>query len=238
MARHNQLFLSRLTMFFSFFCLLFCACSSGEKDSQKSSPTTTVGEQQAKAEQPSSLKNILFYGNSLTAAYGLDPSEGYVALIQQKLEAEGLSYRTINAGVSGETTAGGNNRIDWVLDQQKLDIFFLELGGNDGLRGIDPKASFQNLSAIIDKVKKKYPACRIVLAGMEAPPNMGDTYTSAFRNMYKKLAMAYDLELMPFFLQDVGGVASLNQEDGIHPTAEGNKIIAENVWAILKPLLL
>ncbi|MEO1518942.1 MAG: arylesterase [Bacteroidota bacterium] len=214
-------------------------CSNADSSGGSAQGTSPAKEVDSSAETSSEapLKNILFFGNSLTAAYGLDPLEGFVALIQQKLEAGDLPYRTINSGLSGETTAGGASRVEWVLDQQKVDVFFLELGGNDGLRGIDPEASFQNLQSIIDKVEAKYPDCRIVLAGMEAPPNMGADYTTAFRQIYQRLADANKLVLMPFLLKDVGGIAKLNQPDGIHPTAEGNQIIAENVWQILNPIL-
>lgn len=181
-------------------------------------------------------KNILFFGNSLTAAYGLNPSQGYVSLIQQRLDSLGLPYRAINAGLSGETTAGGRERVDWVI-RQPVDIFVLELGGNDALRGIETAASFDNLSAIIEKVRAKYPDARIILAGMEAPPNMGQEYTSKFRKMYSDLAKKYETELIPFFLEGVGGVPELNQQDRIHPNEKGQFVLRENVWKVLQPLL-
>ena len=181
-------------------------------------------------------KNILFFGNSLTAAYGLDPSEGYTTLIQQRLDSLNLNYKVINAGLSGETTAGGNERIDWVI-RQKVDVFVLELGGNDGLRGINPEASYKNLQSMIEKVKTKYPEVKIILAGMLAPPNMGDKFTSEFKNMYPKLAKEYETELIPFFLEGVAGHPDLNLKDRIHPNVEGQKIVAENVWAVLEKVL-
>jgi len=142
----------------------------------------------------------------------------------------------VNAGLSGETTADGVNRIDWVL-QQQVDIFVLELGGNDALRGLPVTESKKNLQAMLEKVKAKYPACKIVLAGMLAPPNLGAAYTNAFRDMYPALAMNSGAKLIPFLLENVGGIPSLNLPDGIHPNVEGQKIVAENVWKVLKPLL-
>jgi acyl-CoA thioesterase-1 len=181
-------------------------------------------------------KNIVFFGNSLTAGYGVDASEAFPALIQARLDSLKLPYQVINAGLSGETSAGGNSRINWVLSQPVY-IFVLELGGNDGLRGIALSETSKNLQSIIDKVKLKYPSAKIILAGMQIPPNMGKTYTSAFRILFQKLASENKIYLIPFLLEGVGGVASLNQEDGIHPNIQGHKIVAENIWNILKPLL-
>ena len=216
-----------------FLILLLAACggsndSANKKDAEKSNPTV---EPQAKAE---AKKNIVFFGNSLTAGYGLeDVNTGYVALIQQRLDSLGLPYKAINAGVSGETTAGGRERIDWVL-RQPVDVFVLELGGNDALRGISPTTSYENLDAIIHAVKAKYPQAKIILAGMQAPPNMGQQYTSAFRKNYVRLVQEHGVALIPFFLEGVGGIAELNQGDRIHPNVEGQKILVENVWAVLK----
>jgi acyl-CoA thioesterase-1 len=179
---------------------------------------------------------ILFFGNSLSAGYGLAPEEAFPALIQQRLDSLGRDYRVVNAGVSGETSAGGLGRVDWVL-RQAVDIFVLELGGNDGLRGIPPAETKANLQAIIDAVRNKYPQARIILAGMEAPPNMGQAYTTAFRRIFSELAQANDIALIPFLLEGVGGEAALNLPDGIHPNAEGAKIVADNVWEVLFPLL-
>lgn len=183
-------------------------------------------------------KNIVFFGNSLTAGYGLDDvSKGFVGLIQERIDSLGLPYRCINAGLSGETTAGGKGRIDWVIEQQPVDIFILELGGNDALRGIQPADSVENLQNIIAKVKAKNPSAIIILAGMEAPRNMGSSYTKAFHDMYPTLAKKNNIPLIPFILEGVGGIAELNQKDGIHPTEAGNKIIAETIWQTLKPVL-
>ena len=179
------------------------------------------------------MKTILFFGNSLTAGYGVDPSEAFPALIQNKIDSLKLNYKVINAGVSGETSSGGNSRINWIL-RQPVDIFVLELGGNDGLRGIPLAETRKNLQAIIDKVKAKYPEVKLVLAGMQIPPNMGQQYTTEFKNIYTGLAAKNGIPLIPFLLQGVGGEVKLNQQDGVHPTAEGHKIVAENVWNVLK----
>ncbi|MEP6951139.1 MAG: arylesterase [Ginsengibacter sp.] len=179
------------------------------------------------------LKTILFFGNSLTAGYGVDPSEAFPALIQNKIDSLKLGYKVINGGVSGETSSGGSSRIDWIL-RQPVDIFILELGGNDGLRGIPLQETKKNLQAIIDKVKAKYPGAKLVLAGMQIPPNMGLQYATEFKNLYPDLAAKNKVLLIPFLLQGVGGDPKLNQQDGIHPTPEGHKIVAENVWEVLK----
>ena len=181
-------------------------------------------------------KTIVFFGNSLTAGYGLTPSEAFPAIIQNKIDSLGLPYKVINAGVSGETSTGGNGRIDWIL-KQPLDVFVLELGANDGLRGIPLSQTRESLQSIIDKVKAKNPEAKMVLAGMQIPPNMGITYTSEFRDIYPGLAMKNGMKLIPFLLEGVGGEAKFNQQDGIHPTAEGHRIVAENIWKELKPML-
>ncbi|MFN0176361.1 MAG: arylesterase [Saprospiraceae bacterium] len=181
-------------------------------------------------------KNIVFFGNSLTAAYQLSPEQGFTEILQRRIDSLGLPYTCVNAGLSGETTADGVNRIDWVL-QQPVDIFVLELGANDMLRGLPIAESKKNLQAMLDRVKVKNPACKIVVAGMLAPPNLGASYTNAFREMYPDLAKKNSAVLIPFLLENVGGIPSLNLPDGIHPNAEGQKIVAENVWKVLKPLL-
>lgn len=225
-------------IFFLFSLSLLLACGNDTSSTATSTKPATSPKAPAVTKEPATAqkKSIVFFGNSLTAAYGLDPEQSFVYLIQQKLEKAGLLYQTVNAGLSGETTAGGNSRIDWIL-RQPIDIFVLELGGNDGLRGIDPASSLQNLQSILDKVKKKYPQAKILLAGMEAPPNMGEQFTSQFREMYPKLAKENNTELIPFLLDKVGGIPELNQPDGIHPTAKGNEIIAETIWKYLQPML-
>ena len=181
-------------------------------------------------------KTILFFGNSITAGYGLDLSDAFPARIQEKIDSMNVPYKVVNAGVSGETSSGGNSRIDWIL-KQPVDIFVLELGGNDGLRGIPITETKKNLQLIIDKVKKKNPAVKIIIAGMQIPPNMGNKYTSEFRTMYPELAKKNNISIVPFILEGVGGRAEMNLEDGIHPTAEGHKVLANNVWSVLHGLL-
>jgi acyl-CoA thioesterase-1 len=200
---------------------------------------TSDGQKNGSAKNADSAvtkKTIVFFGNSLTAGYGLSPSEAFPAIIQNKIDSLGLPYKVINAGVSGETSSGGNGRIDWIL-KQPLDVFVLELGANDGLRGIPLSETKKSLQSIIDKVKAKYPEAKLVLAGMQIPPNMGVTYTTEFRNIYPDLAKKNAAMLIPFLLEGVGGDLKLNQQDGIHPTAEGHQIVAENVWRVLEDLL-
>ena len=184
------------------------------------------------------LKTILFFGDSLTAGLGLeDPStQAFPALIQKKLDAAGLPWRAVNAGLSGETSAGGLCWVDWIL-RQHVEVFVLELGGNDGLRGLPPETTRANLQAIIDRVRAKYPAAKIVLAGIAAPPNMGADFTRAFAAIFPELAEKNDVSLIPFLLEGVGGRPELNQPDGIHPNVQGHAIVAETVWKVLKPLL-
>lgn len=181
-------------------------------------------------------KTLLFFGDSLTAGYGLDPDEAYPALIQRKLDESGRTWRVVNAGLSGETTAGGLRRLDWIL-RQPVDIFVIELGGNDGLRGIAPEVSQANLEAMIKRIQERAPNVKVVLAGMQMPTNMGADYTRRFAAMYPEVAQKLKVPLIPFLLEGVGGIPSLNLPDGIHPTAEGHKIVAETVWRALQSLL-
>jgi acyl-CoA thioesterase-1 len=181
-------------------------------------------------------KVIVFLGNSLTAGYGIEPSQAFPARIQEKIAGRGWNFSVVNAGKSGETTAGGLRRMDWLL-RTRMDLLVLELGGNDGLRGIPANVTEKNLQGIIDKVKKKYPKAQIVIAGMAVPPNLGELYTREFRQLFVDLAKRNRCPLIPFLLQGVGGVPELNLPDGIHPTPDGHKIIAENVWKVLQPVL-
>ncbi|MEP6595818.1 MAG: arylesterase [Ginsengibacter sp.] len=211
--------------------LIFIAgCDNNKQDV---APKQLEANKNNTVESASKMKTILFFGNSITAGYGVDPSEAFPALIQTKIDSLKLNYKVINAGVSGETSAGGNGRVNWIL-RQPVDIFVLELGGNDGLRGIPLTETKKNLQSIIDKVKAKYPGVKLVLAGMQIPPNMGEQYTTTFKKIYPDLAAKNDMILIPFLLQGVGGEARLNQPDRIHPTPEGHKILAENVWTVLK----
>lgn len=182
-----------------------------------------------------SIPTILFYGDSLTAGYGLSTEEAFPALIEKELN-KSKPAKVINAGLSGETSAGGLGRIDWVL-RQPMDVFVLELGANDGLRGLPLEQTRKNLQSIIDKVKVKYPKAKIVLVGMMVPPNMGKAYSDEFKNIYPDLAKKNNATLIPFLLEGVAGNEKLNQADGIHPNIEGHKIVAKNLTPIFTKLL-
>ena len=179
---------------------------------------------------------VVFFGDSLTAGYGLDPAEAFPALVQERIGERGWDDRVVNAGVSGETSSGGLRRIDWIL-RQEVDVLVLELGANDALRGTDLQLTAENLQGIIDRTRSRYPEVEIVLAGMQVPPNLGADYTEAFAALFERLAEANDAHLIPFLLADVGGVAELNLADGIHPNAAGHRRVADNVWAVLAPIL-
>lgn len=211
---------------------LLAGCKGGNKNENNARQADTT-VQGAENEQ---RKTILFFGNSLTAGLGVEPSEAFPALIQEKIDSLELPYKIVNGGLSGETTAGGKGRIDWLL-RQKVDVFVLELGANDGLRGIPVKETAKNLQNIIDQVKAKYPDVKLVMAGMEVPPNMGDAYVTEFRAVFRNIAEKNKMAFVPFLLDGVGGVAKLNQADGIHPTVKGHKILADNVWKVLKDVL-
>lgn len=211
--------------------LLACACNNTPGKNQAAGDPGEAVSNTAAAKTKE--KTILFFGNSLTAGYGLDPAESFPTLIQQKLDSMQAPYHVVNAGVSGETSSGGVGRIDWIL-RQPVDIFVLELGANDGLRGIPLDETKKNLQSIIDKVKVKYPQVTLILAGMQVPPNMGADYSNGFRGQFTDLARKNNMHLIPFLLEGVGGVKELNQADGVHPTAEGAKIVAANVWEVLK----
>lgn len=218
------------------FVLSLILFSCGNQQSKSNNDKTLDSADQKVSVAAAKKKNILFFGTSLTAGYGLDPTEAYPALIQNRIDSLKMPYNVINGGLSGETSAGGKGRIDWLL-KQPVDIFVLELGANDGLRGLPVSQTVTNLQSIIDRVKAKYPDAKMVLAGMQVPPNMGAKYASDFKNMFPELAKKNQMALIPFLLDKVGGVPKLNQADGIHPTAEGDKILAENVWVVLKGLL-
>lgn len=181
-------------------------------------------------------KTILFLGDSITAGYGIDENQAFPALIDAMIKESGKQYRVINAGLSGETSSGGLRRISWLLRSQ-VDILVLELGANDGLRGIDLSVTEKNLQGIIDQTKAKYPNVKVVVAGMQVPPNLGEQYTTRFREIFPKLARQNNAALIPFILEGVAGEPSLNLPDGIHPTPEGHRILAQNVWVVLEKLL-
>jgi acyl-CoA thioesterase-1 len=231
--RTRKIFL-KLCYFSIVLCLLSCKT---EAPKQENTSLTTTTKSDTESKVSTATKKIIFFGDSLTAGYGLDDVENaFPGIIQRKIDSLNLPYTVVNSGISGETTAGGKNRIEWVLNQ-KPDIFILELGANDGLRGVDLKQTKENLQYIIDAVKEKYPETKIVLAGMQIPPNMGQEYASEFQNIFPNLATKNKVSLIPFLLEDVGGISELNQSDGIHPTKKGHVILANNTWEVLKPLL-
>jgi acyl-CoA thioesterase-1 len=179
---------------------------------------------------------VVFLGTSLTAGLGLNPEQAYPALVQQRIDAAGLPFEAVNAGVSGETSAGARRRIDWLL-RQPVSVLVIETGANDGLRGLEVDSLRSNIQAIIDEARKLSPPPVIVLVGMRAPPNLGFGYTRRFQRVYAELAEANDVPLVPFLLEGVAGRAALNQADMIHPTAEGQRVMAERVWEVLEPVL-
>jgi acyl-CoA thioesterase-1 len=212
---------------------LFIGCSISD-----SKPTENIVEKQVNSTSESSKKEnvILFFGNSITAAYGLDPSEAFSAIIQRKIDSLGLNFTCVNAGNTGETTKGGLSRLDWVL-KDSVAVFVLELGANDGLRGYDVAETKKNLKMIIQRFKEKYPKSKVLLAGMKVPPSMSQEYYLQFEQIYPEIAREENVALIPFILEGVAGEKDLNLPDGIHPTAEGHQILAETVWKYLYPLL-
>jgi acyl-CoA thioesterase I len=181
------------------------------------------------------VKNVVVLGDSLAAGYGLDPSEAFPAVLQKKIEEAGWKFHVVNAGVSGDTSAGGLRRVDWLL-KRRVDVLVIELGGNDGLRGLAPAALKKNLQSIIERTRQKYPAAEIVIAGMKMPANFG-AYAVEFEGVYGEVAKEQKVGLVPYLLEGVGGRPELNLPDRIHPTADGHKVLAENVWTVLKPVL-
>jgi acyl-CoA thioesterase-1 len=215
------------------FVLLLAMSCENKKPADPALVDTAATKTPAIAVNPS-YKTILFFGDSLTAGYGLDdPSQAFPGVIKARIDSLKQPYNIVNAGVSGETSADGLSRINWIL-KQKVDIFVLELGANDGLRGLSVQQTGSNLQAIIDQVRAKYPQAKIILAGMQIPPNMGKTYVHDFKALFPALASKNHIALVPFLLAGVAGEQKLNQADGIHPTAAGAKIVANNVWEVLK----
>ena len=206
--------------------LTSCSGSTEKKEAEE-------GKQEVDA---TPKKTILFFGNSLTAGYGIDPEESFAGRIQTRLDSLQKEYRAINGGLSGETTAGGLSRLDWFLEEEPY-LFVLELGGNDGLRGIALTETKKNLLAIVDKVRAKYPNTKIILAGMQIPPNMGQEYTEEFKAIYPAVAKEKNIELIPFLLEGVAGDPDLNLPDGIHPTAEGHRLVMETLWPYISKSL-
>lgn len=219
--------------------VLFLASCAGEK---AENPPNTASDMVTEPD-PSSATGaartgtaVLFLGDSITAGYGLDPAQAFPALLQQRADSLGWPVEMINGGLSGETSAGGLRRIGWLL-RRPVDVVVLELGGNDGLRGIDLDDTRSNLLGIVDSVRARYPEARFVVAGMMIPPNLGPDYTRAFRDLYPDVARQTGATLIPFILEGVGGVERLMQADGIHPTADGHAVMAETVWPYLEPLI-
>ncbi|MEO8580608.1 MAG: arylesterase [Gemmatimonadales bacterium] len=223
------------------------ACSSDRNmdSGQKSGETknnmsvTTGADTSATAGSPSKAIRtpvVLFFGTSLTAGYGLDPAQSFPSLIEKKAESDGVPIKVVNAGLSGETTAGAVRRIDWVL-RTPADLIVIEGGANDALRGLAPDAARANLESLIAAVRAKQPGAKIALIQMEAPPNYGVAYTKSFRAIYQDVAKKENVPLLPFLLHGVAGIPRLNQPDGVHPNVAGERIVADNVWKALKPIV-
>ena len=228
--------MKRTILFFTLSLFLMMGCQPGGKDTQKEAEEKAATGTDVNTPEKEKKKKILFFGNSLTAGYGLEEEESFPSLVQQRIDSLNLNYTVINAGLSGETTAGGKERLAWIM-KQPIDIFVLELGGNDVLRGIDPVSSSGNLRNIIEQVKAKFPDIPVIIAGMQAPPNMGPEYVNIFEAIYPQLAEDFEAGLIPFLLEGVAGDPSLNLPDGIHPNPEGQKIVLENVWRVLEGYL-
>lgn len=205
--------------------------NSGETSNQQQAPPASPSPS---ADASGARPKIVALGDSLTAGLGLPTTQAYPAVLQQKIDAAGLDYEVVNAGVSGDTSAGGLRRLDWALEGD-VRVLILALGANDGLRGLPVAEMKQNLDEIIERAKERQ--ITVILAGMEAPPNYGPEYTAAFRRAYQDLAREHDLPFLPFLLTNVAGISALNQGDGIHPNAQGAALVAEGVWAVLRPAL-
>jgi acyl-CoA thioesterase I len=190
----------------------------------------------ADAKTQSEKRTVLIVGDSLAAGHGVETGESFPALLQEKIDGQKWTFTVVNAGVSGDTSAGGLRRMDWLL-RQRVDVLILELGGNDGLRGIAPAVTQTNLQAIIDRTRSRHPEALIIIAGMQMPPNMGEEYQKQFKNIFGELARKNNALLIPFLLEDVGGRPDMNQGDRIHPTPAGHRVIAETVWKVLRPAL-
>lgn len=209
--------------------VLMIGCGEADRNSAPTAETGSTAAAEAR-------RTVLFLGTSLTAGYGLSPEDAYPAHLQEKIDSAGLPYQAVNAGVSGETSAGALRRLEWLL-RQPFDVLVLETGANDMLRGLDPDSTAANIQAIIDRVRVERPDARIVLAGMMALPNLGAQYVREFQSIYPEIARRNDLPLVPFLLEGVAGDPSLNQPDGVHPTAAGQRQVANNVWRTLQPML-
>ena len=239
MPAKNRKFKSRIChiVLLAIVCLASLACGSSSRPREATAakpPSTATAAPATISVKPEAMPAIVAFGDSLTAGYGLTEEQSYTALLQRKLDEAGYRYRVVNAGVSGDTSAGGARRIDWALEGN-VRFLILELGGNDGLRGLPVAEMKKNLASIIERAQARN--VTVILAGMEAPPNLGSDYTAQFRQAFRDLAKKYNVKLIPFVLQGVGGLAEMNQPDGIHPNAEGEKILTETVWRALEPML-
>ena len=217
-----------------------CSSDSAVPDSEATAPSAESPARESNENEASEdALTVVYLGDSLTAGYGLEggEDEAYPALIEEKAEALGWDLRTVNAGLSGDTSAGGLRRVDWIVNRGPIDVLVLALGANDGLRGLPTDALKENLEAIIARVREASPDAQIILAGMLTPTNMGGAYGEQFEAVYREVAEEQDVALVPFLLEGVGGVRALNQPDGVHPTAEGQRIMAETVWETLRPVL-
>jgi acyl-CoA thioesterase-1 len=219
----------------AFLITALVACGSREPSSSPPPAASAAPVREDRRPMPvASRPRVVILGDSLTAGLGLPPDQAYPTLIQQRLDKEGLKYEVVNAGVSGDTSAGGLARLDWALEGD-VRVLIVALGGNDGLRGLPAEELKANLSQIIERAQKRH--IQVMLAGMEAPPNFGQSYIVSFHQVYPVLAKQYKISLIPFLLQGVAGIETLNQRDGIHPTAEGARIVADNIWPVLRPML-
>ncbi len=217
--------------------LILHSCTVPESNNKSvNTKVASAGNDSTSAEKRK--KVILFFGNSITAGYGLESDQAFTTLIQSRLDSMGAEYEVINAGVSGETTASGSSRVGWVIAKQPIDIFVLELGANDGLRGVPVSETRKNLENIIDQVRSVHPEVKIILAGMMIPPSMGNEYSMEFQKIFPELAKSKNTLLIPFILNNVAGIDTLNLPDGIHPNEHGEKIVMENVWDVLKEILV
>lgn len=223
-------------LFISTLLLIATACKDKHTESAEVAAVENKQTNMKEKSTESGKETILCFGNSLTAGYGLEESSAWPALLQNRLDSLGYDYTVINAGLSGETSSGGLNRLDWIL-RDEPSIFILELGANDMLRGLNVESSFNNLDRILEKLRNTYPKTEIVIAGMMSPPNMGKTYEEKFNAIYPELASKYNAALIPFFLEGVAGIDSLNLPDGKHPNEDGQQLVLENVWSYLKPIL-
>ena len=217
--------------------LALSACGAQPRDSQTPAPPAANAVNVGAAPQrpaTSARPRVVALGDSLTAGLGLPVEQSYPSLLQQRIDKDHLNFEVVNAGVSGDTSAGGLSRLEWALDGD-VRVLIVALGGNDALRALPPSELRDNLSAIIERAQARH--IMVVLAGMEAPRNFGRDYDVRFHNVYPELAKKYHVAFVPFLLQDVAGIERLNQRDGIHPTAEGAEIVAKNVWTVLRPLL-